>query len=66
MRMIRLVIRSGHPNSPTLPEPPKPYVRTMGSWELAHLRTPDDESDDDIHNDVIHGVINGDTNSERV
>jgi len=32
------------------------YTAAESAWSYAHIRTPYDESDDDIHNDVIHGV----------
>jgi len=65
--MIRLArLREYGEGSPTMPESIMKNTDTGNEWELAHMRLPFDESDDDIHNDVIHGVKDGITNSERV
>jgi hypothetical protein len=60
MRMIRFTrLKSLGDDSPfnLIPESlMKVNAPAEGAWNYAHIRTPYDESDDDIHNDEIHGV----------
>ena len=60
MRMIRFTrLKSLEDDSPfnLIPESlMKVNAASKVAWSYAHIRTPYDESDDDIHNDEIHGV----------